>query len=66
LGFPNIKEWPTLKARLIAEFKTQTPNYKLLENFRETPYKGNLRAFCGEAERQRQLIISKLHLEGVT
>nr|P20828.1 RecName: Full=Retrovirus-related Gag polyprotein from transposon 297 [Drosophila melanogaster]CAA27159.1 unnamed protein product [Drosophila melanogaster] len=64
LGLPNVEDWPTLKARLIAEFKIQTPNYKLLENFRETPYRGSLRAFCEEAERRRQLLISKLHLEG--
>jgi len=64
LGLPNIEDWPTLRSRLVAEFKPQTPNYKLLENFRETPYKGNLRAFCEEAERRRQVLISKLHLEG--
>jgi len=64
LGLPNIEDWPTLKASLIAEFKTQTPNYKLLENFRKTPYRGNQRAFCEEAERRPQLLISKLHPEG--
>lgn len=64
LGLPNVEDWPTLRSRLISEFKPQTPNYKLLENFRETPYKGNLRTFCEEAERRRQLLISKLHLEG--
>jgi len=64
LCLPNIEDCPTRRSRLIAEFKPQTPNYKLLENFRETPYKKNLRAFCEEAERRRQLLISKLHLEG--
>jgi len=62
--FGTSEHWPTLKARLIAEFKTQTPNYKLLESFRETPYRGNLKTFSEEGERRRQLLISKLHLEG--
>nr|pir gag protein - fruit fly (Drosophila ananassae) transposon Tom [Drosophila ananassae]CAA80823.1 gag protein [Drosophila ananassae] len=64
LGLPTIEDWPTLRSRMINEYKPQAPNYKLLENFRETPYKGNLRAFCEEAERRRQILISKLHLEG--
>jgi len=40
LGLLNNEDLPTLKARLIAEFKTQTQtqNYKLLENFRETAF----------------------------
>ncbi|KAH8343599.1 hypothetical protein KR067_005800 [Drosophila pandora] len=63
LGLPTIEDWPTLRSRMISEYKPQAPNYKLLENFRETPYKGNLRAFCEEAERRRQILISKLHLE---
>ncbi|KAH8245618.1 hypothetical protein KR026_011730 [Drosophila bipectinata] len=49
---------------MISEYKPQAPNYKLLENSRETPYRGNLRAFCEEAERRRQILISKLHFEG--
>jgi len=44
------------------KLKHQTTNFG--ENFRETPYRGSLRAFCEEAERIRQLLISKLHLEG--
>jgi len=64
LGLPNIEGWYTLRSRLIVEYKPQTPNNKLLENFRETPYKENLRAFCEEAESRRQLLIAKLHLEG--
>ncbi|KAH8328796.1 hypothetical protein KR067_013301 [Drosophila pandora] len=63
LGLPTIEDWPTLRSRMISEYKPQAPNYKLLENFRETPYKGNLRAFCEEAERRRQILIFKLHLE---
>lgn len=59
IGLPNIEDWPSLESRLISELE---PNYKLLENFRETPYKGNLRAFCEEAERRSQLLISKLQL----
>ncbi|KAH8322348.1 hypothetical protein KR067_008749 [Drosophila pandora] len=66
LGLPTIEDWPTLRSRMISEYKPQAPNYKLLENFRETPYKGNLRAFCEEAERRRQILISKLHLEDDT
>jgi len=53
LGLPKIEDWPTLRSRLVAELKPQTPNYKLRENFRETPCKGNLSAFCEEAERRR-------------
>jgi len=63
LGLPNIEDWYTLRSRLIDEYKPQTPNYKLPENFRETLCKGNLRTFCEEAE-SRKVLISKLHLEG--
>jgi len=54
LGLPNIEDWYTLRSRLIDEYKPQTPNYKLPENFRETLCKGNLRTFCEEAESRKK------------
>lgn len=64
LGLPTIENWADLRARLIEKYKPQTPNYKLLEIFRETHHKGNLRAFCEVAESRRQLLVSKLYFEG--
>ncbi|KAH8341121.1 hypothetical protein KR067_006716, partial [Drosophila pandora] len=44
LGLPTIEDWPTLRSRMISEC------YKLLENFRETPYKGN--PYCVHSARR--------------
>lgn len=63
LGMSNITSWAELRRQLILNYKTQTPNHILLEEFRSTPYKGNVRSFLEEAERRRQVIISKLELE---
>lgn len=63
LGMNDMTNWTTLRQQLILNFKPQTPNHVLLEDFRNTPYKGNVREFLEEAERRRQKLISKLELE---
>lgn len=49
LGLRNVEDWSTIEEKLIAKFKLQALNCKLLQTFRETHYKGNLRAFREKA-----------------
>lgn len=59
----NMTTWPELKKQLIISYKPQVPNHQLLEDFRNTQFKGNVRSFLEEAEAKRQLLASKLSLE---
>lgn len=63
LGINNLMTWTDLRKQLILNYKTQTKNHILLEEFRSTPFKGNVRAFLEEAEHRRQTLMSKLELE---
>lgn len=63
LGINNLTTWTDLRKQLILNYKTQTQNHVLLEEFRNTPFKGNVKAFLEEAEHRRQTLASKLELE---
>lgn len=63
LGTNNFASWIELRTRMILYYKPQTPNHHLLEEFRNTQYRGNIRQFLEEAERRRQILMSKLELE---
>lgn len=63
LGVTNLSSWSELRTQLILNYKPQAPNHQLLEEFRNTQYRGNVRHFLEEAERKRQILISKLELE---
>lgn len=63
LGVNNLMTWTDLRKQLVLNYKTQTKNHTLLEEFRSTPFKGNVRAFLEEAEHRRQTLMSKLELE---
>lgn len=62
----NIITWTELRKQLILSYKPQVPNHQLLEDFRNTQFKGNVRSFLEEAESKRQLLASKLSLENDT
>jgi len=66
LGVTNLSSWSELRTQLILNYKPQTPNHQLLEEFRNTQYRGNIRHFLEEAERKRQILMSKLELENNT
>lgn len=55
--------WAELRTQLILNYKPQVPNHRLLEEFRNTQFRGNIRHFLEEAERRRQILTSKLDLE---
>lgn len=63
LGTDNFASWIELRTRLILYYKPQAPNHQLLDEFRNTQYRGNIRQFLEEAERRRQVLMSKLELE---
>ncbi|KAH8386071.1 hypothetical protein KR093_007571, partial [Drosophila rubida] len=59
IGVTNLTHWTELRTQLILNYKPQTPNHQLLEDFRNTQYRGNIRQFLEEAERKRQTLTSK-------
>lgn len=63
LGTNNFTSWIELRTRLILYYKPQAPSHQLLEDFRNIQYKGNIRQFLEEAEKRRQVLMSKLELE---
>lgn len=58
IGAYDMYTWQQLRRQLVLNYKPQTPNHVLLEEFR-----GNVRAFLEEAESRRQTLTSKLELE---
>nr|P04282.1 RecName: Full=Retrovirus-related Gag polyprotein from copia-like transposable element 17.6 [Drosophila melanogaster]CAA25701.1 unnamed protein product [Drosophila melanogaster] len=63
IGAYDMYTWQQLRRQLVLNYKPQTPNHVLLEEFRKTPFRGNVRAFLEEAESRRQTLTSKLELE---
>lgn len=66
LGVTNLTTWTELRTHLILNYKPQRPNHLLLEDFRNTQFRGNVREFLEEAERRRQILTNKLDLESDT
>ncbi|KAH8267068.1 hypothetical protein KR044_009174, partial [Drosophila immigrans] len=58
LGMTNLTSWAELRNQLILNYKPQTPNHQLLEEFRNTQYRGNIKQFLEEAENKRQILSS--------
>ncbi|KAH8415275.1 hypothetical protein KR222_000640, partial [Zaprionus bogoriensis] len=58
INTPNLSNWTQLRRQLVLNFKTQVPNHRLLEEFRNTPFRGNVKEFLEEAERRRQVLCS--------
>lgn len=63
LGVTNLTTWTDLRKQLILNYKPQVPTHQLLEDFRNTQFRGNVRLFLEEAERKRQMLTTKLDLE---
>lgn len=63
LGVSNLTTWTDLRKQRILNYKLQVPTHQLLEDFRNTQFRGNVRLFLEEAERKRQMLTTKLDLE---
>lgn len=58
IGVRNLSSWVELRTQLILNYKPQGPNHQLLEEFRNTQFRGNIRHFLEEAEWRRKILTS--------